>query len=72
MDFFIKQTLKIPIVQNLIRDSKDNLIYIEDYLKTVVAGHTVERRLTAVKFLLNIVKGVNKTIDDRLENIRDF
>ncbi|MDD3140372.1 MAG: hypothetical protein PHX08_15565 [Lachnospiraceae bacterium] len=71
-EFYIKQVMRIPIIQNLIRGSKYNPIKIEDYLKTVVNGPTVSRRLTAVKFILSLLKNVDNAINDRLDNIIDF
>lgn len=70
-DFFIKETLRIPIVQVLLRDSRNHNISITDYLTPIFTGPTIDRRLTAVKFFLNTIRGYNDIIDSRLDNIDD-
>ena len=71
-EFVVKQILRIPIVQNIIRDAKDHHVKIEDYLNKVVNESTVTRRLTAVKFYLNSIEHAHPEIDKRLLNIQDY
>jgi len=70
-NFYIKETLRIPIVQNMIRDAKKGPVSITEYLKTIVNGPTINRRLTAIKFFLNVIRNCDDSLDDRLRNIED-
>lgn len=70
-DFYVKETMRIPIIQNLLRDVKNQPVSITDYLKVIVNGPTIGRRLTAVKFFLSTLRGYNNDLDERLWRIED-
>lgn len=71
-DYLVKQILRIPIVQNILRSSKDKKIKIKEHLPETLSESTILRRISVIKFILKEVKEVNEEIDRRLRNIEDM
>lgn len=56
-----KLLLKIPIIQNIVRDSKTNEIELDDYL-SILKKTTTNRRRTNIILILNKIKDTDSTI----------
>ena len=71
-DFYLKQMLRIPFIQVLIKEAKTSRPSISEIMETVVTGTTVHRRVIAIRSLLkNLHSANNERIDMRIQKIDD-
>ena len=71
-EFYTKQILRIPIIQLIIKDARNNTS-IRQHIKDLFSESTIERRTSSISFMLSILKqSGSKTISDRLRNIIDY
>lgn len=65
-----KLILKIPVIQNILRDLKTSQIKVDKYLSPVLKDSTVERRSSTIRQLLDALRNLNSVeINTRLEKL---
>lgn len=71
-DFYLKETLRIPIIQVLLKEANTGRPSINEIMENVVSGTTVGRRAISVRALLQNLKfAENGEINRRIQRITD-
>ena len=68
LEIITKLILRIPIIQNVLRDAKNGSIVLADYL-SVLEESTLIRRTGNVADLIDLLKGKTTEMDRRIDNI---